>query len=623
MNNLHKLSTTLLLISLLQACGGSSGASDDSNIPDDDQAYSIVINDQHLKIGKSIELVLYAPSANITNISWQQTDGLPLEITSPANKVLSVIADEAGDYTFSVSFNDNGNTQQLAASVTISDENALFTIPNGQSVLSESKVSLRAYAISGSIESIEWTQTSGPTISIENTDQALLIFDAPVVRNQDTVVTFEATAKTNGQTTTDTVTLLVESATQIPDNAYFDERVAKVFPYNADSPHASDLVHCVYSNTLSSSCKISQLPLLASETLNPTVDDIMNRVVVSHRWMGDNFKAFLINHDNHDDFKRLLRATTAVVISYDIRPSFYWAATGAIYLDANNFWLTPHQRDSINEEADYRSAFGKDLRFTIPWRYVRNNDYAFDYYEINQRQTRPLSAITYPLGYLLYHELAHANDFFPQQYWADVDENDRILDAAFRQAPISEQLSIIHPLNSQILKDLAQVRYAGTEATSLEKSYLPEDISLLFAPDGGVHFYSFRTEREDYAMLFEELMMQFRFGIYRDVAVTNNPAHQEDQINDYIVDWGQRGRLAEPQIIDRLRFASENVLPEFDVNHAIEQLPASLAMIKGLSWSNNLLLNSKSKRTSADHKINQNKEVPQPYIYYSKPLPKH
>ena len=117
----------------------------------------------------------------------------------------------------------------------------------------------------------------------------------------------------------------------------------------------------------------------------PTVDDIMKKVIVSHDWMGSQFEKFLQDYDEFDDFKNLLRAVTAVVISYDIRPSFYNPTTGAIYLDPDDLWETPAQRDTINSAPDYRSGFGSELQFEMPWRYVKDNDYAYFYYPSRYR----------------------------------------------------------------------------------------------------------------------------------------------------------------------------------------------------------------------------------------------
>ena len=113
--------------------------------------------------------------------------------------------------------------------------------------------------------------------------------------------------------------------------------------------------------------------MIGQQSPHPDIDAIMNSVFVSHDWMGDNFKSFLQAKDPQGDFVDLLKSVTAVVISYDIRPSFYWVATGAIYPDPTDLWLTPSQRDTLNEAADYRTGYGNDLNFR---QYVKNNNYA-------------------------------------------------------------------------------------------------------------------------------------------------------------------------------------------------------------------------------------------------------
>ena len=658
----------VIALPLLFSCGGGSSSDStanssqpNSNPPNSAQpgnggstskSAEIIIDGQQVNVNQAAELVLFAPENNIADIVWSQLSGEPIALVTTNHKVLSVIPTKGGNYQFQVTFNENGQAKTLTAAIDVSSDNGALSVPMGQAVLAQNKVSLRVFGTqndnndlingdltnadltSANLTNINWRQTQGSSIRLTNTTDDVLIFNAPSV-SQDTLFSFEVNATVNNRQANETVSILVEKAEDINNSAYFDQRVARVFPYNAQSPYANQLARCVYSNTLTSSCTLEQLPLLAQQTLAqqtivPSVDDVMDRVLVSHQWMGDNFKAFLEQLDPHDDFKQLLRATTAVVIAYDVRPSFYWAATGAIYLDPENFWLTPRERDTINEAPDFRSGLGDDLQFAIPWRYVKDNDYAFDFYAKDERVERPLSSLTYPLGYLLYHELAHANDFFPQQNWSSLNSQDRVLDAALDNAARSELLTAFSPLESQVMKDLAQVRYSTGSATDIQKAYLPQDIQTLFEPDKAVHFYGFSTEREDFAMLFEELMMQHRYGVQRDVAITNNPNNVNDSRNDYIVEWGQRGRLSQPQIVDRVVYTTNFVYPELDVQAAIAGLPATIPFVTGKSWRDNLALSSNSNdraraksnaesRTNTDIDIHANR---QQYHYYVKPLPK-
>lgn len=615
----------------LTACNGHSTKETAANGNLD--INKIIVIDTHLSNQQSVELILFYPNDKLSKINWLQTAGENITLLAKNTKVIAFTPNTPGDYSFMVSFSVNGGASQtLSQSITISETANKIAARLSHAVLSDNKVSLRT-TLSASIvaSTLQWRQVSGPQVNFSepNTQGNLTVyFNAPQV-NKDTLLNFEVSASDDEQTFTDNVAVLVEPALAIASNAYFDKRTARVVPYNSDGPYVESLVNCVYSNTLSSSCALSSLPLLAQvaqENDFLSVNNIMDRVVVSHQWMGDRFKDFLIHHDNNNDFKRLLRATTAIVISYDIRPSFYWAATGAIYLDAENFWLTPQERDTINEAPDFRTHFGNDLQFSMPWRYVKDNQYANRYFSKEQRVTRTSNDGFYRLASLLYHELAHANDFFPSTEWFTHNEQTRILDAATNTSFESDKLSISLPLQSQTMRDLAQVSFSGELATATQKSYQSSDIKNFFSPDTATDFYAYSSLREDYAMLFEELMMQNRFQVFRDIAITNNPTGDNISAQDYIVTWGQRGRIGEDDIKSRVAFTASRVLPEFDSNSALTVLPIPIDMTEGHDWLKNLTISplsisSTKKQRSLEITTKQNKPSPVFYQYYQKTLP--
>ena len=465
--------SVLISILTLSACGGSSTESETPTV-DLGVEGSILQLEDSLTINQGVDLILFYPDDVLTNIKWQQTSGAMVDLLAPSSKVVGFTPTSSGDYSFEVSFNKNGSgSQTVTKSITVTDEPSLITTRLAHEVRSENKVSLRVQldeSINTSL--VEWLQVAGPSVSLTESNpngQLAIFFDAPSV-NQDTYISFEASVTVDGIKHADQVSVLVEPANTINANAYFDTRIAKVFPYNENSPYKDNLTDCVYSNTLTSSCTLSKLPLIAKEVQNtsgtPDIETIMDRVVVSHQWMGDRFKEFLINNDHYNDIKNLLRATTAIVISYDVRPSFYWAATGAIYLDANNFWLTSQERDPINEAPDYRADFGNDLKVFKQWRYVKYNDYASPHIPASVRVNRVSSAGLYRLTSLMYHELAHANDFFPSTEWYSHSSQTRVLDAALNSNFESDQLSISIPLQSQTMRDLAQVSFTGESAST-------------------------------------------------------------------------------------------------------------------------------------------------------------
>ncbi len=601
----------------------------------------IIQLDPQQNINQSVDLALYIPSENISNIIWQQTSGVNVPLLSSTSKVISFTPKEAGDYSFNVSFTLNeGAIHNLEKTITVTDIVHKITARLSHAVIADNNVSFRTQlSPSVDINSLQWEQEQGPVVNLiseQSNGELAIFFEAPQVMD-DTLITFKVSA-TDSSTNTrfeDRVTVLVEPADPIAENAYFSDRKASVFVYNSDSQYAEALEDCIYSNTLSSSCTLSKTPLIAKDVIAsspvPSVDTIMDRVLVSHQWMGDRFKQFLTYNDTNDDIKNLLRATTAVVIAYDVRPSFYWAATGAIYLDAENFWLTPEERDTINEAPDFRADFGNDLQFIMPWRYVKNNTYASKRYDISQRVNRSAEDALYRLTALMYHELAHANDFFPSNEWYVHNDNERVLDAALSSDFESDKLATSFPLDSQEMVSLGQVSFAGNTATERQKSYLPSDIKEFFEPDRASDYYAYSSLREDYAMLFEELMMQSRFNVSRDVAVTNQPEGDNISANDYIVAWGQRGRIGDNKLTQRVLFTASRVLPEFDSQSAVRQLPQPIAMTPGNDWLENLPISPNSHAASRIGKAfypldqastsDEDKQRKHFTRYYSKPLP--
>ena len=628
-------SITTALVAALFSCGGGSDTNTKVQTPDTGLNDSILQLEDNLSVNQSVDLILYFPNDELSNIQWQQTSGEQVTIHASTSKAIGFTPTSAGTYTFEVSFNKNGQaTQSISKSITINNESNLITTRLAHEVISGNKVSLRAHPNTTIDKNlIRWQQVAGPEVTLTETEltgELAIFFNAPKVNN-DTYLSFEASATIEGITYSDQVTILVEPANNIDDDAYFDSPVAKVFPYSNNSPYKNYLSNCVYSNSLTSSCTFAKLPLIAQEvdtsSPTPSVDTIMDRVVVSHQWMGDRFKDFLLNNDPHDDFKNLLRATTAIVISYDIRPSFYWAATGAIYLDADNFWLTAQERDTINEAPDYRADFGNDLQFVMPWRYVKNNAYASSYIPADVRIDRSASFGLYRLTSLMYHELAHANDFFPSNEWSIHSSQTRVLDAALNSDFESDQLAQALPLQSNIMRDLAKVSFAGEKANTMQKSYLPKDIEVFFSADFATDFYAYSSLREDYAMLFEELMMHNRYNIDRDVAITNQPNGDNVSAKDYMVTWGQRGRIGEESIKERVLFSASRVLPEFDSATALLNLPSPIEMTRGADWIENLTispvsLQSKGAKAFNNSSFEQN-QLPITYHYHHKNLPKH
>jgi len=603
----------LILLPCLYACSDNNGGNGSNEVP------TIIAVNKNTKTLQAVELLLLTANNNITDILWQQTSGEPVTFLAQTSKVIAFTPIVSGQYSFNASFTlENGTAKNIDYVLNVSDETSYISARLGHAVLEGNKVSIRASIGSElSASSLIWQQLSGPEVSFTNSNtdgHYAVFFDAPEVE-KDTLLEFSVSAGSHN----DIVGILVENSTTISSgssNTAYKERLARVFPFISDSPYADVLVGCVYSNEISfnDTCQFNELPLIAQDTTTPSIDDIMNRVVVSHHWMGENFRAFLENNDPNNDFKNLLRATTAIVISYDVRPSYYWVVTGAIHLDANYFWLTPNERDTINQAKDYRADFGSDLGFAMPWRYVKDNDYTTTYISENTRVSRQPEDILFGLTALMYHELAHANDFFPASSWSNLHATDEILVAAQNIADTtgfkSDQLKNTLPLLGSEMFDLAQVRFHGVEASATQKSYQPNDITVFFSSETAPQFYNYSSIREDYAMLFDGFMMKARYNISRDVAVSTLPKNTTET---YLVDWGQRGRIGEESIKPRVLYALTNILPEFaNAESTVNALPEPIMMNSGGTWAENLTISPisaiQAKRLSMENSSGRQKE---------------
>nr|PMH99522.1 hypothetical protein BCU55_14390 [Shewanella sp. 10N.286.48.A6] len=601
MKNNMAITAILASVTFLSACGGSSDSSSPGdpettlpiNVCETSSGLTTVNNGTELNFNveqqyyvnqsASITVGVSNQNSNDYQFNWQQTAGPALDISSENSPVLAFYIPEAADYSFTVEATSGQISYSDKISISAAQMSQQLNVYSDHQVVAGNDVSLRLGQINNQVPSnIQWCYFSDQQISLDLTNAERPLFTAPDNIAEDTFVGLKVTADFAGETLTDEVFVLVTKQNAIT-SPYFDSPIAKTYAYNSASPYAINAQRCVYSNQLNQTCELNDLPLIGQQLDSETIADVMDRVVVSHDWMGRNFEQFLTEADPNSDFIKLLQSVSAVVISYDIRPSFYWVATGAIYLDPEYLWLSPTERDTINEAPDYRSDFGNDLKFIMPWRYVKNNDYVSISYDRAIRQSRTIADLTPRLASLMYHELAHANDFFPRSTHSQL-QGPTLIDDFYRRANsnslVSDQLQNIEPLTSAEMYGLAAVSFLGETADATQKAYVPSDVTSFFLTDYANDFYNYSSTREDAAMLFEEAFMSHRYQIQRDVAVTDT--------DNLIVDWGQRGRIGADELSTRAAFVINQMMPEVDGESLLNGLPAPINMIAGQDWFDNV-----------------------------------
>jgi hypothetical protein len=560
------------------------------------------------EVGGVVGAVTGGCDGPLRTVRWTQTAGPAVEILSDKTGAISFSPATSGTYSFQVDAVDvNGAAAGTTVDIGVvaATNAARVAIRADQAVRQGGNVSLRAwptFEAGDSLQSVTWKQTAGPAVVVDTSDPLRALFTSPMV-SADTVLGFEATLRTtSGKVAADEATVLVESVAQAPNSNEFvfaGETVSHVYAYKPAGPYAAALQRCVYDPQLQwtgagrNTCPLAALPFIAQDTggNEPTVAQIMDHVVVSHDWMGAVFEQF-IGRSDMADVRRLLNGVTAVVIGAHVRPSFYFGLTGAIYLDADNFWLTPKQRDVIDETPDFRSDFDRDLQYSGLWRYTLNNNNIFLFFPPTVRSTRTVDYLVFETAWLLYHELGHAGDFLPPAVRPSLNATltawDNISPRYGASQLTSDLLAQQLPLTSSIMHDLAQVKFFGVTADATQRTYTPQQVGTFFSGDRASDEYNYSTTREDIAMLFEEFMMYHRHGIRRDVAITDKITPTTTS-NTLIVRWGQRGRSAATAVEPRVKLAVQNIAPWVDAS-LVDMLPPPLAMRAGESWNANLIL---------------------------------
>lgn len=601
------------LMAMLSACGGGGSGGDSGGSGDDNQppivpapAALVLSGDTSAEVGDSVGVVASVSEQGYNRFRWEQLSGPALgDLAGNGTAGISFDAPYSGTYSFRLTASSPTGEDLVDTfdiNVDAGSSGSSVQLRADRAVTEGADISLRlgAKLLSGDIISWRFEQISGPraTLNEDDSGQRVIFVTAPEVTG-DQVLTFRGILETTAGSFTDTAYVVVQDRPEVTSNYFCDSGsdciknvpLNNVYSYRADSPYGDFLAGCVYSNQLvdDNLCTLGQLPVIGMQSSAPSVDLIMDHVLVSHDWMGARFERFLNELDPYGDFANLLRATTAIVISSDIRPSFYWSITGAIYLDPESLWLTPEERDVINEQPDYRSGFGSELRFVTPWRYVKNNNFAFVSYYPEDRNSRSFDDLEADLGSLLYHELAHANDAMSQaKINRGLDRQDIFFNQAQSGPAVNKSVSAVNGLQSEQLFALAEVRYLGEASTLEQRAYSPQDVAGFFFPDTATDFYSYVTPWEDTAMMFEETMMSLRYGIQRDIAVTNMPANPTSA-DDFVVYQGQRSRIGAGRIRARASTAVQWLLPEAWASaDAHLQTVIPVALCSGEGWAQNL-----------------------------------
>lgn len=364
----------------------------------------------------------------------------------------------------------------------------------------------------------------------------------------------------------------------------------KVYTYQTTSS-SEQVLSCSKLFLHSDSCAVADIkPIGAEITGDVSLAEIKRRLVISHDWMADSFIAALEEIDDQD-LLNLFKPLNTIVISYDIKPSFYHSYTASMYIDAHYLWRNSDEWETIYEQDDYRVSYQTEFIFDDFLRYVdaRSNAYitwsnAYSALAYNSRESAQIAP---GLFRLLSHELAHANDYLPAEVLSTLGDSGRIYHDYINPSiasNINAELSDAIPLTSELLYEAAQIAYRGADMTNRIRNTSAAQAGSAFDGDGAADLYGYATPAEDVAMLFEAFMMYKKYGAVSDAAFVTIPTSDDYSCDDYIVKWGQRNRLADSNVKQRAILAGSRILDR-DITSDLSSISsAPIDMETDIGW---------------------------------------
>ncbi|HYX33550.1 MAG TPA: hypothetical protein VE954_10585 [Oligoflexus sp.] len=273
-----------------------------------------------------------------------------------------------------------------------------------------------------------------------------------------------------------------------------------------------------------------QLPYLTvpGVTREEQVESILGHTLISHDWQKERFKTFL--QATRPEIISMLSCVKGIAISTDIRPSFYYPSSAAIYLDARYFAANAEEANTVSKNPDSREENFDQIELL--------------FFTVDTVQAKSIEdSRRLDLEGLLAHELAHACDFKA---------------AALTGTHLSDALPEV-PDNA--VYHLAQWLFFG-EAGSKDKlaGYTPADIGKSYEDGPVIDIYGYGNQYEHLAMIVQN-HLGFEFdGNNRVDLLTNNPKDDE-KLRNFPIHWGMTGKFCQPDLFQYGRELTTKTVP--------------------------------------------------------------
>jgi len=178
-----------------------------------------------------------------------------------------------------------------------------------------------------------------------------------------------------GETRSNTTSTLNLTQSEIPFDQQMPIFVDEARVYLQTSPHRDALLRCAQISERTP-CTTGELPFIGQETSDPTIADIMNRVVVTHDWTGLRFQEVLETYPS--SVLKLFRPVTSIYIGSDRSTTAYRFDKSVLNVGIDDLWVNNEEKKAVFIETASSPRMGVEdngLSFDSRVRRMKGSDF--------------------------------------------------------------------------------------------------------------------------------------------------------------------------------------------------------------------------------------------------------
>ncbi len=322
---------------------------------------------------------------------------------------------------------------------------------------------------------------------------------------------------------------------------------------SAGSPYFKAISSCALKKE-GEGCTPEKVPLLGMRDAEINVDYVLKNTIVSHDFLALNFKEYL-NSVNNKYLFALFGSVSGIVITDEISSSFYYTPTGMIYINARYLWKTQKELAKLKFKKDGRFSRDERKKILTDIDYVKDNKIIYDEARKSERE---ITDIAPDLSRLFFHELTHANDVYPADLHSQLDVSESYYKLRTKRYESKEMISrmIVYPETKKAW-EYAIFVVDGELINPDSHLFTKDDFLSDFAPNIGMVFYSYLTNREHLAMMMESYFMLFTE--HYETCVYGKYRESTDKKSELF--WFQKNRILQDNILAEAKGAIDLMLP--------------------------------------------------------------